>query len=198
MYYPLMINIDNKKIVVIGGGNVSFRKTKKLLEFGAYVTVISPNILEKFNSLKIKFNDKLKIIEDYFKSTYIEDAYLVIGATSDKNINKEISNYCRNKNILCNIVDNIKESDFIVPSSIKRGDLVISVSTMGKSPMLASKIRKELEEKYTDEYEEYIFLLGEARNIILQKFNDEEKRQMLKSIIDMNIDKLKEFIENNK
>lgn len=85
-----------------------------------------------------------------------------------------------------------------MPSSIKRGDLVISVSTMGKSPMLASKIRKELEEKYTDEYEEYIFLLGEARNIILQKFNDEEKRQMLKSIIDMNIDKLKEFIENNK
>ncbi|KEH93421.1 siroheme synthase [Clostridium botulinum C/D str. BKT12695] len=198
MYYPLMINIDNKNIVVIGGGTVAFRKVKKLLEFGACVTVISPNVLEKFNSLKVKFHDKLKIIEDYFKSTYIENAYLVIGATSDKNINKKISEYCKKKRIFCNIVDNIKESDFIVPSSIKRGDLVISVSTMGKSPMLSSRIRKELEEKYTDEYGEYIFLLGESRNIILKKFNDEEKRQMLKSIINMNIDKLKKFIEDNK
>ncbi|WP_085828938.1 precorrin-2 dehydrogenase/sirohydrochlorin ferrochelatase family protein [Clostridium massiliodielmoense] len=198
MYYPLMINIDNKNIVVIGGGMVAFRKVKKLLEFGACVTVISPHVLENFNSLKVKFHDKLKIIEDYFKSTYIENAYLVIGATSDKNINEEISNYCRNKKILCNIVDNIEASDFIVPSSIKRGDLVISVSTMGKSPMLCSKIRKELEDRYTDIYEEYIFLLGEARNIILQKFNDEEKRQMLKLIINMNIDKLKKFIEDNK
>lgn len=198
MYYPLMININNKNIAVIGGGKVAFRKTKKLLEFGACVTVISPHILEKFNSLKFEFNNKIEIIEDYFKSTYIENVYLVIGATSDRNVNKEISDYCKNKKILCNIVDNIKESDFIVPSTIKRGDLVISVSTMGKSPMLSSKIRKELEKKYTDVYEDYIFLLGEARNIILKKFNNEEKKKMLQMIINMDIDKLKMFIENNK
>ncbi|KGM94698.1 siroheme synthase [Clostridium novyi A str. 4552] len=198
MYYPLMINIDNKNIIVVGGGKVAFRKSKKLLEFGACVTVISPCVLEKFNSLKLEFSDKLKIIQDYFKSTYIENAYLVIGATSDKNINQKISNYCKKKRILCNIVDNIKESDFIVPSSIKRGDLIISVSTMGKSPMLCSKIRKELENRYTDVYEEYIFLLGEARNIILKKFNNEEKKKMLQVIINMDINKLKKFIEDNK
>lgn len=197
MYYPLMIDIEDKLIAVIGGGKVALRKVKKLLEFQGKVRVVSPQLLDEFKELKNRFCGKLEIIEDKFKEDYIKDAFLVIGATDRAEINKDISNYCRKNNILCNIVDDIEFSDFIVPSSIKRGSLVISISTMGKSPSLAAKIKKDLEKAYSEEYEEYVDLLGEARRLILKNYNDDvEKREMLKDIINMPIEELKRFIEN--
>ncbi|KYH28144.1 MULTISPECIES: precorrin-2 dehydrogenase/sirohydrochlorin ferrochelatase family protein [Clostridium] len=197
MYYPLMIDIGDKLIAVIGGGKVALRKVKKLLEFQGKVRVVSPQLLDEFKELKNRFCGKLEIIEDKFKEDYIKDAFLVIGATDRAEINKDISNYCRKNNILCNIVDDIEFSDFIVPSSIKRGSLVISISTMGKSPSLAAKIKKDLEKAYSEEYEEYVDLLGEARRLILKNYNDDvEKREMLKDIINMPIEELKRFIEN--
>ncbi|MFU0824644.1 precorrin-2 dehydrogenase/sirohydrochlorin ferrochelatase family protein [Clostridium sp.] len=199
MYYPLMIDIEDKLIAVIGGGKVALRKVKKFLEFQGKVRVISPEFLDEFKELKNRFSGKLEIIEDKFKEDYIKDAFLVIGATDRAEINKDISTYCRKNNILCNIIDNMGLSDFIVPSSIKRGSLVISISTMGKSPSLAAKIKRDLENTYSEEYEEYIDLLGEARKLILKNYNDDvEKRKILKDIINMPIEELKRFIENER
>lgn len=199
MYYPLMIDIEDKLIAVIGGGKVALRKVKKFLEFQGKVRVISPEFLDEFKELKNRFSGKLEIIEDKFKEDYIKDAFLVIGATDRAEINKDISTYSRKNNILCNIIDNMGLSDFIVPSSIKRGSLVISISTMGKSPSLAAKIKRDLENTYSEEYEEYIDLLGEARKLILKNYNDDvEKRKILKDIINMPIEELKRFIENER
>lgn len=197
MYYPLMLDIKNKNILIVGGGTVAFRKAKKLLEHEAVVTVISPNLIEEFNCLKRMYYKRLDIIVDNYNNKYINNQCLVIAATSSRSVNEKISVYCKEKNIFCNVVDNIKTSDFIVPSSLKRGDLVISISTMGKSPMLASKIKKELEEKYSDVYEEYLTLLGEARNIVIRKFNNNDKKEILKKLINMNLDEIKKFIKDN-
>ncbi|WP_231272753.1 precorrin-2 dehydrogenase/sirohydrochlorin ferrochelatase family protein [Clostridium botulinum] len=193
-----MLDIRNRNVVVVGGGKVAFRKTKKLLEFGANVILISPQLINEFNDLKNIYLSKLNIIIDYYNDSYIKNAYLVIGATSNKSINKKISVCCKEKNILCNIVDDINSSDFIVPSSVKRGDLVISISTMGKSPMLASKVKQEIEKKYSNEYEEYIVLLGEARNIVIRKFKDDAKKEILKNLINMSLDEIKIFIKENR
>lgn len=199
MFYPLMMNIQDKLVIVIGGGKVALRKAEKILEFQGTVRVISPKFVDNFQDLKARFSERLEIIEDKYKENYIKDAFLVIGATSNQEVNENISKYCKENNILCNIVDSIKLSDFIVPSSIKRGSLVISVSTMGKSPTLASKIKKELEEVYSHEYEEYIDLLGEARELVVKNYDDEKKkRERLKEIIDMPIQKLKSFIEDER
>ncbi|SHH52977.1 precorrin-2 dehydrogenase/sirohydrochlorin ferrochelatase family protein [Tepidibacter thalassicus] len=188
MFYPMMINLKNKKVTVIGGGKVAFRKVKKFLEFDCDIKVVSPLYIDKFESLK----DKITIIEDEYKKEYIKDSFLVVASTSNKELNEDIAIYCRENNILCNVVDDINLSDFIVPSSIKRGDLVISVSTMGKSPSLSSKIRKELEEKYDEEYEEYVNILGEMRALVLKKCNDEsEKKKILNEIVNLNIEELK-------
>ncbi|SHK31727.1 precorrin-2 dehydrogenase/sirohydrochlorin ferrochelatase family protein [Tepidibacter formicigenes] len=188
MFYPMMINLKNKKVTVIGGGKVAFRKVKKFLEFDCDIKVVSPLYVDKFESLK----DKITIIEDEYKKEYIKDSFLVVASTSNKELNEDIAIYCRENNILCNVVDDINLSDFIVPSSIKRGDLVISVSTMGKSPSLSSKIRKELEEKYDEEYEEYVNILGEMRALVLKKCNDEsEKKKILNEIVNLNIEELK-------
>lgn len=187
LFYPVMINLENKNITVIGGGNVALRKITKLLEYNLKVKVVSPFFVDGFDLLK----EKLEIITDEFKEEYIKDSFLVIAATSSKTVNNGILVYCNKKNILCNIVDNYKMSDFIIPSSIKRGSLVISVSTEGKSPSLSSNIIRQLENKYTEKYDCHVELLGQIRELVLRKCEDKNRRKtILNEIISLNIEEL--------
>lgn len=188
MFYPVMLNLENKNVAVIGGGKIAYRKAKKLLEFNCKLKVISPSLIDEFNIIK----KDVEIIEGEYREEYIKSSFLVIAATSSKYINENIALYCSKNNILCNVVDDIKLSGFIVPSSIKKGDLVISVSTMGKSPSLSSKIRKDLEERYTDDYIEYIEILGDIRKLVLEKYADENiKKKILNEIVDLSLEELK-------
>lgn len=186
--YPIMINLENKLVSVIGGGKVALRKVKKLIEYNCNIVVISPEFVDEFQKLK----QEVKLVEEKYSPKQIGNSSLVIAATSDKKINESISEYCKNNNILCNVVDDINLSDFIVPASIKRGDLTISISTMGNSPSLAVKIKKEIEQKYTDEYIDYVKLLGQMREIILEKYTDEdEKKKILNELVNLDYEELK-------
>ena len=190
MNYPIMINLESKEITVIGGGNIAYRKTKNFVDFGYPVKVISSHFNEKFKNLE----DKVELITDSYKEKYIENSFIVVAATNNHDINKSIGLYCAKKNKLVNVVDNKNLSSYIVPSVVKRGDLLIGVSTSGKSPSLASKIKKDLEKVYDDSYEEYINLLGEIRNKILKKYDDPiKKKQLLNEIINLNIEELKKY-----
>lgn len=196
MFYPLMIDLDNKKIVLIGGGQVSIRKSKKFWEYGAEVYVVAPSFQEDFFVLKEAYAEKLCLVKDNYKSEYVIDAFLVVASTNSKEVNSKIASFCVEKNILCNVVDDIEESNFIVPSTVKRGDLLISVSTLGNSPSLCGKIRRELEETYGDEYEEYVKLLGEVRKHILETCKDnKEKKNILNNLVNLNLKQLREFYE---
>ncbi|MGO1371219.1 MAG: precorrin-2 dehydrogenase/sirohydrochlorin ferrochelatase family protein [Senegalia sp. (in: firmicutes)] len=187
-FYPIMLNIKNKKIAIIGGGNIAYRKLKKLVDYDANITLIAPNINEEI----YKYKDKISIIKDKYKKTYILNSFLVIAATDDKVLNQKISNDCKDENILFNNISDMY-SDFIVPSSIKRGDLTISISTNGKSPSLAKKIRLEIEGKYNEEYILRLNLLGDIRELVKEKCDDEnKKKEILKQIINLSIDDLKE------
>ncbi|WP_236876669.1 precorrin-2 dehydrogenase/sirohydrochlorin ferrochelatase family protein [Clostridioides difficile] len=132
MLYPINLKLDELDVVIIGGGEVAYRKCKNFLEFNKNVTIVSKQILNKFYDLK----GNIKIIKDDYKEIYIKDASVIIAATNNRELNMEIGLYCRAKNKLVNVVDNIEISNFTVPSYIKRGDLLISVSTGGKSPSL--------------------------------------------------------------
>lgn len=186
MFYPMMINLDNKNVTIIGGGKVAFRKAKKFLEFNCNIKLVSSSFIEDFDNIDVK------LINDNYKEDYLKESFLVIAATSSKKVNEDIASYCKTNNIMCNIADDINLSDFIVPSSIKRGDLVISVSTMGNSPSLSSKIRKELESNYGVEYEEYVSILGDIRNLVLQKCTDkDEKKRILNELVNLDLEELK-------
>ncbi|OJT76100.1 siroheme synthase, partial [Clostridioides difficile] len=137
MLYPINLKLDELDVVIIGGGEVAYRKCKNFLEFNKNVTIVSKQILNKFYDLK----GNIKIIKDDYKEIYIKDASVIIAATNNRELNMEIGLYCKAKNKLVNVVDNIEISNFTVPSYIKRGDLLISVSTGGKSPSLSSKIK---------------------------------------------------------
>lgn len=184
-----MLNLKDKRVVVIGGGNVAFRKTSSILEYGASLQVVSPEFIESFYSIR----DKVQLIKESYRTEHIHKADIVIAATSRTEMNKEILNYCKSNNILCNCADDGDSSDFTIPSSMKRGDLTIAISTEGKSPALAARIKRDLEQKYSEEYEEYIRLLGEIRQLVLEKCSEEAiKREILREVINMNIMELKE------
>lgn len=194
MYYPLMIDLKGKLICIVGGGKVAYRKARKILEYEGNIKIISPNILEEFYDLEKQYIGSLIIIKKSFKEEYLDKAFMVIGATNSEETNKKVSVFCNINKIPCNIVDSMEFSDFIVPSTIKRGDLIISVSTMGSSPSLCSKIRKELEQKYGEEYGLYVKALGEIRNKVILKYKDENhKKEILNSIVDMDLEELMKF-----
>lgn len=190
MNYPIMIDLKGKEITVIGGGKIAYRKVNNFLKFGYEVTVVSREFTEDFK----KIENKIKIIKDEYSEIYIKDSFIVVAATNNKKVNESIGMFCRSNNKLVNVIDDQKLSNFIVPSCVKRGDLVISISTGGKSPSLASKIRKDLEIQYDDSYEEYLILLGELREQILEKYNNPSiRKDLLNKIINLNYDELKKL-----
>lgn len=190
MLYPINLKLDELDVVIIGGGEVAYRKCKNFLEFNKNVTIVSKQILNKFYDLK----GNIKIIKDDYKEIYIKDASVIIAATNNRELNMEIGLYCKAKNKLVNVVDNIEISNFTVPSYIKRGDLLISVSTGGKSPSLSSKIKKEIEERYTEDYEEYLNVLGDIRKKVIKKYEDKSKRKdVLNMLVTLDLEELKKF-----
>ena len=188
MLYPINLELDDMRITIIGGGNVSYRKCKYFLDFGKSVRVVSPEFIDEFENIK---ND-IELIYDTYKQDYIKDSFIVIAATNNKELNKNIGIYCKSVGKLVNVVDNITLSNYTVPSYLKRGDLLLSVSTNGKSPSLSSKIKKELEEKYDDSYEEYLNILGEIRKKVIKKYKDiSQRKSILNNLVNLSLDEIR-------
>ncbi len=141
-YYPVYLDINGRKCVVVGGGAVGARKVNTLLACGARVTVISPEATAELNDLAEQGG--ISLIRRPYQSSDLDGAFMVIGATDDEAINHRVHADAEARNLLCNIVDQPRVCNFILPSIVQRGDLVIAVSTSGRSPAFAKKLRKEL------------------------------------------------------
>ncbi|SKC75601.1 precorrin-2 dehydrogenase/sirohydrochlorin ferrochelatase family protein [Maledivibacter halophilus] len=174
-YYPIMLDIKNKKCKVIGGGRVAERKVTSLLECGAIVEVISPFVSDKL--FKYYKKGKIKLVQRNYKYGDLKGGYLVYAATDNEEINEICIKECRDNEILLNVADQPNMCDFIVPANIRRGDLNISISTNGKSPMLSKKIRIELEKIFPEEYKEYLEIIGEIREKVKEEIKDISKRR---------------------
>lgn len=193
MLYPINVELKDIKITVVGGGEVAYRKCKNFLNFGKSIRVVSPEFIDKFDFIK----NEVELVYDTYKEEYIRDSFIVVAGTNNKEINKEIGIYCRNCGKLVNVIDDIELSNYTVPSYVKRGDLLLSISTGGKSPSLSSKIKKELEEKYDDSYEEYINILGEIRQEVIKKYkNISERKIILNRLVNLTLEELR-IMKNN-
>lgn len=181
-YYPLFFNITGKKCVVIGGGEVAARKVARLLDCAAEVYIVSPQLSPEL--VKLKTCNNIKHIADNYNARYLAGAVLIIGATDDEKTNAAISSDARNLGVPVNIVDDPQKCDFILPSVIERGDLTIAVSTGGKSPALARRLREELAKKYGGEYEILLKILGNMRR---QLKNSETGNSWCDSLIESGI-----------
>lgn len=161
-YYPIFLNIQAKKCIVVGGGQVALRKVKILLECGANVVVISPLLHRDLTRLA---KDKpIRLIQRDYEHGDLKGAALVVAATDREAINEGIAGEAKGRGILVNVVDNLELSDFIIPSFFRRKDLTVAVSTAGRSPALARKIRTVLERQFGKEYASLLSLIEEVRS----------------------------------
>ncbi len=176
-YYPIHLDIKNRYCLVVGGGGVGTRKVDNLLKCGARVTVVSPEISSKLKELSK--SEPLTLNLRPYRSTDLEGMFLVIGATDDENLNRQISRDAEARNTLCNIADRPEVCNFILPSIVRRGDLVITISTSGRSPALAKKLRKRLECQFGREYAEMLRLMGAIRSKLLSEAHEPEAHKPL-------------------
>ncbi|MFQ5862080.1 MAG: bifunctional precorrin-2 dehydrogenase/sirohydrochlorin ferrochelatase [Candidatus Brocadiales bacterium] len=171
-YYPIYLDIKDKKCVVVGGGDVAHRKAISLKEAGAQVVVIGPEFSQEF--LKEK---GLTILRQKYEERCLEGATLVIAATNDKEINQRVWKEAQRHGLLVNVVDQPELCNFIVPSVVNRGELQISISTGGASPAFARRVRQELENHFGPEYGDFIGLLSKLRPEVRSRIANKAKRQ---------------------
>lgn len=160
-YYPLFLKVTGRKCVVVGGGQVALRKVEALLDRRANVEVISPALCSELN--KLAESAEIAVLRKHYQSGDLQGAFMVIAATEEHNINIEVAKEARQRAVLVNVVDDPDHSDFIVPSCINRGDITVAISTAGKSPALARKIRARLEKEIGEEYAALVLLIEEVR-----------------------------------
>ncbi len=176
-YYPIFVDLKGKTALVVGGGTVAQRKIETLLEYGAFVHVVSRELTADVT--RYVDEGKIKLLGQEFKESYLEGVFLVISATDDPAMNHRVSECSKKKDILVNAVDQPLDCTFIVPAILKRGDLQIAVSTSGKSPALAKKVRRELEEHFGREYESLLLLLGRLRKKIISKGRSQNQNKQV-------------------
>ena len=185
-YYPINLNIKDKRCLVIGGGQVAERKVENLLGAGAKVVVVSSRLTPKLGKLSCK--SRIENIARNYRKGDLKGAVLAFGATNDPRVNRRILQEAREEGVLLNSVDDPKNCDFTVPSMVSRGDLLISISTGGKSPALSQKIRKELEESFGKEYETLLNLLSAVRERLMEMgSNSEQNKAKFKKLINSNL-----------
>ena len=185
-YYPVFLDLKDKYCLVVGGGKVAERKIRTLLECDAKVKIVAKELTSWVDSAVT--SGEVKYLGENFEPSQVAGASLVIAATSDRELNRQVAREADRRQIWCNVVDQPEDCSFILPSIVVRGDLTIAISTSGQSPALAKKIREELEKKFGEEYETFTRILGRVRKKVLEKYSDEqERKKIFTSLVESNI-----------
>ncbi|MFQ5866900.1 MAG: bifunctional precorrin-2 dehydrogenase/sirohydrochlorin ferrochelatase [bacterium] len=142
IFYPINLNIKNRKCVIVGGGKVAERKAKNILSFDGKVKIISPELTTGLR--KLYRTKKIRYVKLEYSPDMLKGAFLVYAATSQRKVNAQIARDAKRLGILVNVADSAKDSSFILPAIMRKKKSVISVSTNGKSPSLAKRIRDEI------------------------------------------------------
>lgn len=172
--FPMFMQLAGRQCLVVGAGKVGEPKIGGLLETGARIRVVAldagPAVREWALAGKIELELRA------FSSDDLQGAFLVVVATASRTLNERIYHEAQRLGVLCNVVDVPDLCDFFYPSIVRRGDLQIAVSTAGKSPSLAQKIRQQLEKEFGAGYTAWVAELGETRRLILASDLDRERK----------------------
>ncbi len=176
-WYPLMLNIAGKLCVVFGGGSVAERKTERLLSSGAAVRIVSlaltPGLQAIVRQERVEWRRKKAEWAD------MEGAFLVFAATDDPGVNRRLAEAAKASGILVNDAGDGENGDFIVPAVLRRGDFVLTASSSGSGPALASRVIRELARRYGPEYAEYAAALRRIREAVKRQEADLAERRKL-------------------
>ncbi|MBI5875237.1 MAG: bifunctional precorrin-2 dehydrogenase/sirohydrochlorin ferrochelatase [Deltaproteobacteria bacterium] len=176
-YYPIFLDIKRKPCVVIGGGTVAERKVVSLLDAGARVLVISPELTPALKKLASK--KKIGYCPKSYEQGDLKGFFLAYSATNNTKVNRAVFSEAKGQAVLLNVVDVPALCNFIVPSVVDRGDLLIAISTSGKSPAMAKKIRQQLEKEFGKEYAVFLEIMGKIRDKLLTVSKESDKNKKI-------------------
>lgn len=159
--YPIALELEGRGCVVVGGGPVAQQKAEALIQAGARVTVISETFTKALERLGT--SNHATLVQRSYSYGDLDGAFLAVAATDDPSVNAEIFREAEEKRVLLNAVDDVAHCHFAVPSIVRRGDFLMTISTGGKAPALSKRLRQELSEQFGEEFETLVDLLGEVR-----------------------------------
>lgn len=199
-YFPMFVDMTERECLIVGGGNVAYRKVMVMLDFGAKVTVVAEDICDELRKLiagdranngwfSSDAADRITIIKRKFEQKDCDGMEMVIAATDDNALNHEIAEYCKAKGIMVNAVDQKADCSFIFPSYIKEKNLVAAFSSSGNSPVLTQYLKgkeKEILTPFLGELNEY---MGQIREKVIAEYHTEaERKRVFKEILCAAID----------
>jgi precorrin-2 dehydrogenase/sirohydrochlorin ferrochelatase len=176
VFYPMFVDLEGRRCLVVGGGPVATEKVEKLLDHGAAVRLVTPEMTPELEAIAAGGR-----LHELHRRTYrpedLEGCFLVIAATNLDAINRMVWQDAEARNMLCNVVDVPPLCNFIVPSIVRRGELALAISTGGASPVVAKHIRRELEATYGQEWQALVELLRELRDELKDRYLDMPSRR---------------------
>ena len=198
-YYPVNLNIRNRKILLIGGGKVALRKLKRLLKCGSKVKIVSPKLTKEFEEFiesrdyfdfkndlnEFKYSVNLQYFKRRFKKEDLNDVFLVIAAADNQKINERIARIANKKDIMVNVVNDKEISDFNLPVVINRGDFLLSFTTSSQLPALSKSLREKFEDEFGNEYALFIDIM---RDLYLENMEKLEGREKLNKLFNNLVD----------
>jgi siroheme synthase-like protein len=173
--FPIFLKLEGRRCVLVGAGRIALQKIGGLLASGADVHVIAPEAADEIQELSR--NGRIHLTQAEFKPAQLDSALLAVAATGDPGVNEVVFRAARERGVLCNSVDEPARCDFYYPAVVQRGDLQIAISTAGKSPALAQRIRRELEEQFDASYIAWLNWLGTVRELFFQREVEPELRK---------------------
>jgi len=165
--FPIFLKLGGRPCLVVGGGAIAEGKIAGLLEAGAAITVVAPEVRDEV--LEWSSSARITWIARRFRPADLEGAFLVVAATSRLEVNNLVFREARRRGILCNAVDDPERCDFYYPAVLRRGRLQIAISTGGLSPALAQRLRRELEQEFSPDYGDWLEELGETRRRLISR-----------------------------
>src|SRR5579859_1827478 len=179
--FPILVKLRAKQCLVVGAGKIAAAKAAGLLNSGARVVVISPRandwVRSQARAGKVTWHRRRFVAAD------VEHAFLVVAATNSNATNEAVFQACAKRGVLCNVVDDPERCDFFYPAIVRRGPLLIAISTSGRSPALARRLRIDLEKQFGAEFGAWVEHVGKMRKQILrQHAKGEERRKLMDQI----------------
>lgn len=192
-YFPMFVDMTERECLIVGGGNVAYRKVMVMLDFGAKVTVVAEDICEELRKLiagdRANKENRITIIKRKFEQKDCDGMEMVIAATDDNALNHEIAEYCKAKGIMVNAVDQKADCSFIFPSYIKEKNLVAAFSSGGNSPVLTQYLKGKEQEILTPFLGELNEYMGKIREKVIAEYHTEaERKRVFKEILCAAID----------
>jgi precorrin-2 dehydrogenase/sirohydrochlorin ferrochelatase len=180
-YYPLFLDLVGKLCVVVGGGAIAERKARGLLSAGARVRLISPEITKTIR--KLAGQGRIEVVPRPYQAGDLEGAALAIAATDREEVNRRVCEESKRLSMPINVVDSPDLGDFIVPSVVRKGPVVVAVSTSGLLPALARKLKEEIEAALSGDFALYASRLGAFRRLVIRTVDDPaRKREILQRV----------------